>query len=258
MKETLKNSKGITLIALVLTIIILIILAGISISIVMGNNGLVPTAKKAAENYQLAADEEQTSLNQLYGQLDNGIAVAGTSFAEQTIGTATSDKILKDYTAYVNGQLVTGTIENRGTLNWNPSESTSLTIEPGYYSGGTISTENAYQAGQDSKKSMEELVQVANLNTETMDSAPTVTASFVGEANQIYYVNGRYATWTGSGIGTANICNRTEFTNATILEQNVNLFMIKIRVINDGTVNITMNTTVGEGYKSRFFLRVYK
>ena len=40
------NSKGITLIALVMTIIVLIILAGVSVSIVMDKNGLMSRAKE--------------------------------------------------------------------------------------------------------------------------------------------------------------------------------------------------------------------
>ena len=146
-EEQMKNNKGITLVALVVTIIILIILAGISINMLVGTDGLITKAKQAKENIELAEIEEQTRLNELYRGLDNGLAGTGSSFTDQTQGTATSDKILKDYTAYVNGQLITGTMENRGTLNWNPSESTSMIIEPGYYSGGTISTENAYNAG---------------------------------------------------------------------------------------------------------------
>ena len=43
------NQKGITLIALVITIIVLIILAGISINLVLGENGLFNKAKQAAE-----------------------------------------------------------------------------------------------------------------------------------------------------------------------------------------------------------------
>ena len=35
-----KHNKGITLIALVITIIVLLILAGVSISLVVGNNGV--------------------------------------------------------------------------------------------------------------------------------------------------------------------------------------------------------------------------
>ena len=65
--------------------------------------------------------------------------------------TATEEKILKGYIAYQGGSLITGTMENRGELNWNPSSSISKVIEPGYYSGGIISTENSYNAGVQQK-----------------------------------------------------------------------------------------------------------
>ena len=39
--QKLKNNKAITLIALVVTIVVLLILAGISISLVVGDNGLI-------------------------------------------------------------------------------------------------------------------------------------------------------------------------------------------------------------------------
>ena len=42
----MKKQTGITLIALVITIIILIILAGVSINLVVGDNGIITTAKR--------------------------------------------------------------------------------------------------------------------------------------------------------------------------------------------------------------------
>lgn len=47
----LKNQKGITLVALVITIIILIILATVAISFAFGNNGLVNRAEDAKDYY---------------------------------------------------------------------------------------------------------------------------------------------------------------------------------------------------------------
>jgi type II secretory pathway pseudopilin PulG len=59
----LKGQKGITLVALVVTIIVLIILAGISISLVLGNNGIVKKATQGRDNYQTAANEEQVMVD---------------------------------------------------------------------------------------------------------------------------------------------------------------------------------------------------
>ena len=66
----MKNQKGVTLVALVVTIIVLIILAGISINLVLGDNGIITIAKKAKENTELAKIEEETQLNELYTQLE--------------------------------------------------------------------------------------------------------------------------------------------------------------------------------------------
>ena len=43
----IKNSKGITLVALVVTIVVLLILAGVSINLVLGENGLITQAQEA-------------------------------------------------------------------------------------------------------------------------------------------------------------------------------------------------------------------
>ena len=46
-----KNSRGITLIALVVTITVLIILATVSINTVLGDNGIIKRAQKARDSY---------------------------------------------------------------------------------------------------------------------------------------------------------------------------------------------------------------
>ena len=64
-----RNEKGITLVALVVTIIILIILAGVSINLLVGQDGLISRAKLAKEQYENAAQDEQNKLNELYERL---------------------------------------------------------------------------------------------------------------------------------------------------------------------------------------------
>ena len=86
MKRTLRKGKGITLIALVVTIIVLIILAGVSISLVLGENGIVTIAKRAKENTELAKVEEETRLNELAKQLEEGTS-GGTTNPPETIKT---------------------------------------------------------------------------------------------------------------------------------------------------------------------------
>ena len=59
------NPKGITLISLVITIILLIILAGIVINIAVGENGIIKIAKQTRENYNKASIKEELELELL-------------------------------------------------------------------------------------------------------------------------------------------------------------------------------------------------
>ena len=54
-----KEMKGITLIALVITIVVLMILAGVSINTVLGDDGIIQKAKEAAETTRRASAEEE-------------------------------------------------------------------------------------------------------------------------------------------------------------------------------------------------------
>ena len=59
-----KGEKGITLVALVVTIVVLLILAGVSISLVVGQNGLITKAKETqeAQDKAYARDVVETAL----------------------------------------------------------------------------------------------------------------------------------------------------------------------------------------------------
>ena len=191
----MKNQRGITLISLVITIVILIILAGVAINMSLGENGIFKKAQEAKKMQTIATAKEQIGLEILeaqieaienndeleqseleaivskYGTLqadgdtivlnDGGYEVSlreiynemaeaetdGDSTTElaqlkallsQT--TVTEDKILKDYKAYKDGQLITGTMENyagqtlTATTITESGENAEITIpQAGYY-----------------------------------------------------------------------------------------------------------------------------
>ena len=66
-----KDKNGITLVALVVTIIVLIFLAGVSINLVIGNNGIMQKAVKAKRDMEQAAKEEQEGLSALEERLNS-------------------------------------------------------------------------------------------------------------------------------------------------------------------------------------------
>ena len=66
----MRKEKGITLVSLVVTIIILIILAGVSINLTLGENGIITKSKQAKEKTEQAKLNEEIALNELYMQIE--------------------------------------------------------------------------------------------------------------------------------------------------------------------------------------------
>ena len=72
MPKQKNEEKGITMITLAVTIIVLIILAGVSLNATVGENGIITQAQKARENIEIAKVKEEEQLNNLYEELING------------------------------------------------------------------------------------------------------------------------------------------------------------------------------------------
>lgn len=64
-----KRKDGITLISLMITIIIMLILAGVAISLAIKDNGIFQKSEIAKENYKNAAQQEQADLEELYSSI---------------------------------------------------------------------------------------------------------------------------------------------------------------------------------------------
>jgi len=73
------NIKGITLIALVVTIIVLLILAAVAISLTIGNNGLFTRAGDAVNTWRKAEANEQTEISNFESLYDNTVKDLGVA-----------------------------------------------------------------------------------------------------------------------------------------------------------------------------------
>ena len=83
-----KSEKGITLIALVITIIVLIILASVSIAMLTGENGILSKASTAKEKHLIAQYEEELNLCIMEMQTDE-------------LGTLTMEKLIEKLPQYI-------------------------------------------------------------------------------------------------------------------------------------------------------------
>ena len=73
-KQKENKQKGITLIALVVTIVVLIILAGVSINMIIGDNGIITQAQTAKTQTEQATLKEKLDMIALEGELNGTLS----------------------------------------------------------------------------------------------------------------------------------------------------------------------------------------
>lgn len=142
MLKTLKNAKGITLIALVVTIVILLILAGVSISMVTGENGVITQAQKAKEETKIAEEKEavQIAYTGAMGEKYDSDSITASDIQKQldangTKATASGNikvKFTKSGRIYkLNGSKISGPYDNTETGTKTLVEMYEQAIEDG-------------------------------------------------------------------------------------------------------------------------------
>ena len=90
--KKLKQKKGITLISLVVTIIVLMILAGVSINLLFGQYGVVTRAQDAKKQTQVASITENIKLELLDKQIDERNTLTQTQIEEVLLKYGTVNK----------------------------------------------------------------------------------------------------------------------------------------------------------------------
>ena len=105
----MKKNKGITLVALVVTIVVLLILAGVSINLVLGDNGIIAKAKEAQRKSAEASQNDLIGMNELAQQLEekiNGSTGNGGKTEPETVPYLPSDDFHYDTSTSVDTGLV--------------------------------------------------------------------------------------------------------------------------------------------------------
>ena len=131
----MKNQKGITLVALVVTIIVLIILAGISINLLLGENGLITKAQDAKKQQKIAEVKEKLSLELASAETD--AIIRNESLEEEQL-----NDIVSKY----------GTLQDDKDTILTKDDNYKISLKEIWY--GTLSTSGSYS---DKKKQIEVL-----------------------------------------------------------------------------------------------------
>ena len=150
----MKNNKGITLIALVVTIIVLLILAGVSIAMLTGQNGILNKASQASYESKLSNAAESMSYNvtEAITAYYNDTYVTGTaSESENASAKAIVDGIVKSvdsttdesshkttYTSKADSSVTvefgTGIVTTAGSEAITPGTTATITLKYGGHS----------------------------------------------------------------------------------------------------------------------------
>ena len=94
--KIINDNKGITLIALVITIIVLLILAGVTINLTLGENGIFKTAEMAGKNYTQAQEQELAGIANFENEINNIIDGTGNNGGSGIDTPVVTGPLLKD------------------------------------------------------------------------------------------------------------------------------------------------------------------
>jgi len=235
-----KTQKGITLIALVITIIVLLILAGVTISMVLGDDGIIQNAQAAKTATEKGNEKDLTAKAVTEAVMNTHIGQSALTLeeAQATFTTLTNTTYKKGVAKVVEGVPIpvgfahvegskkdTGLIIVDGSGNefvWVPVDNpnTFTTLTPGWHDGELIDgegTEPTVVSTDDNEKN-----KAAILDADTYSDLST---QFTAEYNYMvtsvkiyggFYV-GRYETsWTGSKV--ASVSGAVPMNSSTPLE----------------------------------------
>ncbi len=180
--------SGITLIALVITIIVLLILAGVAIATLTGDNGILTKAVQAKEKTEKAAEDEALKLDAMASMDENGKIKYNTA--------TTVEEAIKQNLPYKNNTKITDRYGNKITIpagfkviKDDPTEPTptvkdGIIVQDATYEG-TIGSEFVWIPVGNIKKSETETITI-NLSRYTFDSEGNETSHFSEEIENSY------------------------------------------------------------------------
>ena len=197
MKQKLKNEKGITLVALVITIIVLLILAGVTLSMVMGDSGIFGKANSAKEQTQLSNAEEIIKLAVLENQVKR-VSGDADALTNEALKTEIGKKLTEQgYT--VSGSTVTYYGDKTIDIeNYLDKEKTTTYTAYNVGDQVTVGGEKFYviKASSESEEKVTLLAE-KNIDTTTLKQSDT--------ANSISFANTNY--WSSETVYPLNLNN---------------------------------------------------
>ena len=220
--------KGITLIALVITIIVLLILAGVSIAMLTGQNGILTQAQNAKTTTENKSAEEKVKLAVMGTRADDGTLTVGKLRTELANYGGTVEGNTFPVTATVDGKSFTVDDKGNVELAGEKQPVTREGIEVGDYVSYTpdTATEKTYDADKLKKGgyTSTQTVKKEDLNWRVLRKNDDGSIDLIGDAtgNSVYFSG---SLGYNNGVYLLNDICKELYSNSThhITARSVNL-----------------------------------
>ena len=208
-RKNYSNQTGITLIALVVTIVVLLILAGVSINALFGDSGIIEKAKDAQNRMNNAQESDLKALNDLDKWIDN--QVNGTAGGNTTGGdeTPTEKPLITDSSLTSNDR----TTSESKTIIAKDKKGNQVVV-PGGFKISSASGESVEQGVviEDKDGNQFVWVPVSNINGDGSNKIKK------DDGSEVEITLGRY-TFATSSPGTPTIIQKgSEYAQTTIAQ----------------------------------------
>ena len=158
-RRNYSNQTGITLIALVVTIVVLLILAGVSLNAIFSENGIIKRAQDAQNKMDQAAENDQKGINELSNWLDSKIN--GNSGGNTTGGNTTGGDANPSTTPKIS--TLVGTVVDKNTKA-EDAYGNKITIPKGFkvVAHGTVAGSATYTYSGDNIPAVQDGIVIEN------------------------------------------------------------------------------------------------
>ena len=214
MKIGMKRERGITLIALVVTIVVLLILAGVSINALFGNNGIIEKAKEAQNKMDKATENDQKEINELTNWLDNQVnGTTGGGTTGEDDNPSTTPKISR----------LIGTVVDKNTKA-EDAYGNKITIPKGFkvVAHGTVAGSATYTYSGDNIPAVQDGIVIENgtdgnqfvwvpvgtIKNKSDDSKGATSTITLGRYSDFTMTNGAVASGQPAQVASVEKCTQ--------------------------------------------------
>ena len=214
MKIGMKRERGITLIALVVTIVVLLTLAGVSINALFGNNGIIEKAKEAQNKMDKATENDQKEINELTNWLDNQVnGTTGGGTTGEDDNPSTTPKISR----------LIGTVVDKNTKA-EDAYGNKITIPKGFkvVAHGTVAGSATYTYSGDNIPAVQDGIVIENgtdgnqfvwvpvgtIKNKSDDSKGATSTITLGRYSDFTMTNGAVASGQPAQVASVEKCTQ--------------------------------------------------